>query len=96
MADPTKTTKRTRVIALISLLLSLIGISLVIVVALFSRILHANGVDVFVLGGLSFPFGALAWMFAREIKSPILTMLGVIVTFSFPVFLTIAHYTAGP
>ena len=88
MTDPTKTTRRTKVIAALSLLFSLIGISSVLAVPIF----RIN----FVISGLSFLFGPLAWVFAREIKSIILTMLAAFATFALPILFTIAHYTAGP
>ena len=88
MANPDKFSKRPRVIAAASLLFSLIGISSVLAVPVF----RIN----FVISGLSFLFGPLAWVFAREIKSIILTILAAFATFALPILFTIAHYTAGP
>ena len=96
MADPAKASKRTKVIAALSLFFSLIGLLIIIIITLFADILYANGVDMVFLGGLSFPFGIMAWILAAEVKSVGLSILAAFVTFSFPVFVTIAHYTAGP
>jgi hypothetical protein len=74
MADDTLNKKRTRLIAALSLFFSLIG--LLLLIFLF---------DIVFFTFCSFPFGALGWVFAREIKSTILTILGVVVTFGVPI-----------
>ena len=84
MADPSKTTRRTKLIAALSLLFSLIG--LLILIFLF---------DIALFTFCSFPFGALGWVFAREIKSTILTILGVVVTFGVPIVVMVAFLYVG-
>ena len=84
MAKQPPNNKRSRIIATVSILFSLIGLSFVIIVIVFQ-------VNIMV-GGFSFPFGLIAWMLAHEIKSIKLAIPAAFVTFSFPIFIVVIIY----
>ena len=76
--------KRTRWIAAFSLFFSAFGLILYLIVIVFE-------VNISV-GMPSFLFGIMAWILAVEVKSVGLSILAALVTFSFPIFITILHY----
>jgi hypothetical protein len=91
MAKQTPPNKRSRIIAALSLLFSLIGL-LFVIIAGFTDILADYNINIMFVGGVTFPLGAVAWLLAREVKSTILTILGVLVTFTAPIYLIVAVF----
>ena len=81
MANDTSNKKRTRLVATFSLLFSMSGLILYLIIIIFRTNIS--------LGIPSFPLGIMAWILAVEVKSIILSILAAFVTFSYLIFIVI-------